>query len=63
MSASPSKRVRIGSVNNHQEQIKDLFDEVDLWRIRCKELETSLCQINTDLEIANIKVKKTKELE
>ena len=40
-----------------------VIEEVDLWKSRCKDLESSLCQANTDLELANIKVKKTKELE
>lgn len=38
-------------------------DEVDLWRSRCQDLEKSLHHTNTDLEIANYKNKKTKDLE
>ncbi|KAL4438399.1 hypothetical protein ABPG74_009438 [Tetrahymena malaccensis] len=38
-------------------------DEVDLWKSRCNELETSLCQVNTDLELASFKAKKAKDLE
>jgi len=34
-----------------------------LWKSRCNDLETSLCQANTDLELANFKAKKAKELE
>lgn len=38
-------------------------EETSLWRSRCQDLERSLQQTNTDLEIANYKNKKTKDLE
>ena len=43
--------------------IKSVLEEAELWRSRCQELESSLCQANTDLEIANFRAKKTRELE
>lgn len=35
----------------------------DLWKQRCNELETSLVQVNTELELSNFKAMKAKELE
>jgi hypothetical protein len=39
------------------------FTEAELWKSRCNELEASLCQVHTDLDFANSKAKKTKDLE
>lgn len=36
-------------------------DELDLWKSRCNELESSLCQANTDLELANFRARKAHE--
>ncbi|KAL4494563.1 hypothetical protein ABPG72_004465 [Tetrahymena utriculariae] len=38
-------------------------EEIDLWKSRCNELESSLCQANTDLELAHFRAKKALELE
>ena len=35
----------------------------DLWKYRCQDLENTLCQLNTELEVSNFKAKKAKELE
>jgi len=39
------------------------INDGDLWKTRCNELEASLVQTNTDLELATYKAKKAKELE
>lgn len=37
--------------------------EAGLWKSRCEDLESNLCQVHTDLEVANFKAKKARDLE
>jgi hypothetical protein len=35
--------------------LRSRIEEANLWKSRCNELENSLCHVNTELEIANMK--------
>lgn len=36
-------------------------EELTLWKSRCNDLESSLCQANTDLELANFRAKRAQD--
>ena len=36
-------------------------EELALWKSRCNDLESSLCQANTDLELANFRTKRAQD--
>lgn len=40
-----------------------MIEEADQWRSRCQDLESSLNNVHSELEIANFKAKKAHELE
>lgn len=51
---------------NRQEQAAvsgkgNAVEDTELWKSRCNDLESSLCQANTDLELAHFRARKAAE--